>query len=603
MKKLFLLYVLSLIMGLGLTFSSCSNDDDFVSNNETVLVDEEGYFVYDLELDCSTPDFENEGTTRALSYTWDDNATIYVRFKDGTSYIPGTATYNKASNKWTVRASSSLNITSEATCILFYFENAGSVTSEKVNMTEHTSCYFSYSATYKHPTASSISITATLSPYTWRMRFKGTNGTQIKLPGTENGINYYTSFNRKNGTFTHEKKDITLSVSGGYTPYIYGEFDSFFDSSVTDNPITLINNTYPNYKFSRTLKNSDLRYGTSGYFNIPTSSSYSGWERTEVQPQGALIYKEPYIAWGASKSQTKNYMSGYSLFEEEDNRLVYYGKYLELMTIYDFESSKLVTSTVVIETSATTKAKIDKQLKDNSYSYVSESSGTSLYLSPDGKTIVLMWENTDVSAYYVQYVDYEWFMDDNTTDVLFEEPYIVWGAARSTVKSAVSNRGYTLLAESDLASDDYYLAYNGKYQEDYSLYSFDSSKKLDQVNVIFTSGVTVDNLRSYLSSGLSYTYRGSNSAQNQFFYLSPDANSYAIALSGTFSSGTNYTSVAFVSYSSVSSGAPRMERQSIGNHPEVFDTFKWNVEKASSAVKKRTLLEERLHHAKRVIKL
>ena len=323
MKKFFLLYGFSLIMAMGLTFSSCSNDDDFVSNNETVLVDEEGYFVYDLELDCGTPDFENEGTTRALSYTWDDNATIYVRFKDGTSYIPGTATYNKASNKWTVRASSSLAITNEATCYLFYFDNAESVTSEKVNMNEKTSCYYTYSATYKHPTSNSISITAALSPYTWRMRFKGTNGTQIKLPGTENGINYYTSFNRKDGSFTHEKKDITLSVSGGYTPYIYGEFDSYFNSNITNNPITLINNTYPNYKFSRNLKQSDLLYGTSGYFNIPTSSSYSGWERTEnnegpitncsVTTKDLVTFTDAIVfGWNAESNVNKFYYKIYT---------------------------------------------------------------------------------------------------------------------------------------------------------------------------------------------------------------------------------------------------------------------------------------------------
>ena len=284
MNKKFLFYSISLIMMLGLTFTACTNNEELVDNSLMPQIDEHGYYVYDLDLNCDTPDYDEEGTTRAVSYTWEDNATLYVRFKDGSSYIPGTATYNKTSNKWTVKASSSLSITNDAIeCRVFYFENPASVTDDVVNLTEQTIIYFTTTATYKHPTSSSISITATLRPYTWRMRFKGTNGTKIKLPGNENGINYYTTFERKTGYFTHEKRDVTLSVSGGYTPYIYGEFESFFNSDVTDNPITLINNTYPNYKFSRTMKMSDLSFGTSGYFNIPTSSSYSGWVRTVIE--------------------------------------------------------------------------------------------------------------------------------------------------------------------------------------------------------------------------------------------------------------------------------------------------------------------------------
>ena len=147
-------------------------------------------------------------------------------------------------------------------------------------------------------------------------------------------------------------------------------------------------------------------------------------------------------------------------------------------------------------------------------------------------------------------------MNQNKTK-LYEEPYIVWGTARSTVKSKVSNMGYTLAGESTSASNGYYLAYKGKNKEIQNEYYFNSQQQLSEVDVIFlASDVSLDDARNYLASDMSYTFKGTNSAKTQFFYLTPDGNSYAIAYNATIDN-TIYTIVFYVSFDSVSSGAPQ----------------------------------------------
>jgi|GEM_PF-1479147 len=144
-----------------------------------------------------------------------------------------------------------------------------------------------------------------------------------------------------------------------------------------------------------------------------------------------------------------------------------------------------------------------------------------------------------------------------TGDILYEEPYVTWGTARSTVKNAVKNLGYSLIGESTTASDYYYLMYLGKHKELYNLYIFDSSQKLDQVSVEFSgSSVSVTEARDYLTSKLSYTYKGTNSAKTQFFHLSPDGKSYAVVYSYT-QDDTTHTRILYLSESSVSTNAPR----------------------------------------------
>ena len=54
-----------------------------------------------------------------------------------------------------------------------------------------------------------------------------------------------------------------------------------------------------------------------------------------------VYYEDPYIVWGTSLSNVKSVMAskGYSLFDEDTNSLLYYGKYMENASEYDFDTS------------------------------------------------------------------------------------------------------------------------------------------------------------------------------------------------------------------------------------------------------------------------
>ena len=258
------------------------------------------------------------------------------------------------------------------------------------------------------------------------------------------------------------------------------------------------------------------------------------------------IYREPYTTWGAAKTQVKSYMSSYTQYSEDTEMLVYEGRNMETLFMYMFENQKLYLAVVAINRLETTKDKIAEQLLKNGYKR--QGAASYLFVSSDDKTKVKISESDDVDAYYVVY------SPNLVLDELFEEPYLAWGASRSTVRTTVLNRGYTVLQESNNASDNYYLMYEGKKKESFSVYEFNSRIALDNVKVfILNSTASVDDLRQYLTSSMAYTYAGTNSAKTQFFHLSPDGKSYAVVMAAGSGDETAANMVYFTSYESVSS--------------------------------------------------
>ena len=282
-----------------------------------------------------------------------------------------------------------------------------------------------------------------------------------------------------------------------------------------------------------------------------------------------ILYGEPYIIWGASKDQVKSYMSSYTIYKDEDETLSYIGKNKETLIVYTFSNAKLVRSVVAIMASKATLNEIETQLEKNGYSYKGTSDGDRIYLSKDQKTMVAINKSTDTDAYYVYY-----FSNQQSSTVLYEEPYIKWGTARSTVKNSVSSMGYSLWSESTQASNSYYLVYMPKHKEAYTQYLFNSSQTLEMVAVLFGSSVaSVNDLRNYLSGSLSYTYKGTDTAGDQFFYLTKDGKSYAVVRTTILSDGTKMPNVTYVSYENVSSGV-RQRAQGMdleGNTQHVYE--------------------------------
>lgn len=253
-----------------LVTAACSNNDERTEFTEQINAD--GTYTYNIRIDCMIADSATD-VTRA-NYSWENGTTLYLRFKNGSTYTAGTAVYNSSTGLWSLTTPSSLPVlTSESTCEAYYFKNNGSVTTSTITLTENTSCYQG-TGSYTHPTGSDIYASVTLKPKNWRLRFRGSSGSSVTIVSNSSDISYYSSFNRTTGAFSTTKKDVKLTVaSNGYTPYIYGTFLS----PSTKNNITVKSNT--NDLFYRTINGSTLQSKSSGYLTLPTSSNYSsnGW--------------------------------------------------------------------------------------------------------------------------------------------------------------------------------------------------------------------------------------------------------------------------------------------------------------------------------------
>lgn len=264
---------LCLMLCMSLTIFACSNDESNVLKSEnTIEPDEAGIYHYQVNLNCEVPTYD-DANTRSVVYTWDNGANIIVRFKSGSKFVVGLATYNSSDGQWSVGTNEALPvINSEGTCELYYFKDADGMNEANVAMSEKTACYYTTNATYLHPSDNSTTINASLGRKTWRLRFKGASGTQITLPGKNNDVKYFSAFDGLKGSFTDSQKDLELNVnSDGYTPYVYGTFVN----GSGENTITVVCN---NMGFSKKLKATNLSVGESAFLTIPTEASHDGWE-------------------------------------------------------------------------------------------------------------------------------------------------------------------------------------------------------------------------------------------------------------------------------------------------------------------------------------
>ena len=313
---------ISLIFVMGLMLTACTQDEQNLSGDKPYKT-ENGFYVYPVDFQCAVPGYDDEGKTRAMSYNWNKNTSIFARFQSGSNYYYGFLTYGD--NGWDLLSTNDfLEMTTTGTVELYYFKEAngdyyylnletqcldvynnGSFVkntstawnSSSIDFSEGTAVYLTRSATYsktgKAGNSGNFTINATLNPGLWRMRFSGTNGTSITMPAADNEILYLSSFNwygSDNVSFSGGAKDISLKVSNNYTPYIYGQFTS------TSNKITVKNG---NDTFTRNLDGSNLYAGISGCFTIPTSSNYSstGWTMTSntiTTAKGSGTDTDPY---------------------------------------------------------------------------------------------------------------------------------------------------------------------------------------------------------------------------------------------------------------------------------------------------------------------
>lgn len=233
-------------------------------------IDESGRKVCPMTFNCDVNGFDNallKAPARAntSSETWEEGDQVYISFYDGNTIIPGEATYS-ATNGWQVSYDGFLPNGTGLKCAVHYFENAIASNISVVKIGHQTAIYEALDGQYAYD-GTAITVAATLTPKTGRIRFKGTHNTLIRFTG----ITHYASFSPAVNTFSTNTGLLSTTVgTDGFTPYIYGYYSN------EENTIAMKG---PDFAFTRDFPANSLDVGASGYAAIPTESSHNDWRK------------------------------------------------------------------------------------------------------------------------------------------------------------------------------------------------------------------------------------------------------------------------------------------------------------------------------------
>ena len=310
-----------------LFFASCSSDDP------TILQEELGNIV---EKSCSMTfngqvvpfclDGKEHVQTRGTTSDWSDGTNIYIVFKTSSASVCGTASYNN-SHGWSISYTGTLPSGQAGKCEVYYFENTSNSNYSSIQIGDESIVYADYEGHYEYSeSANTCIVNSTLTPAVSRIRFKGNAGTKITI----SGISRYTSYGVSDGKLDKTNKEISLIVNNsGFTSYVYG-----FLEGESEREISITNG---DYTYTTQCRDDVFALGESGYMNVPTEASHSGWTvKQAMQTTGAvdlglsvkwaacnLGANSPeeygdYYAWGETEtksdysSSTYKYQSNYS---------------------------------------------------------------------------------------------------------------------------------------------------------------------------------------------------------------------------------------------------------------------------------------------------
>lgn len=643
--------ILSIGMALAMTlvFTACSQEENLTASQETVKA-QNGYYVYKIDFNCEAPAFEQQDGTRAVSYSWQNGETLFARFKSGSNYYAGFIVC-EGNDGWSlVSKTSFLETAASGTCELYFYrmnedyylcpnldtekfdlyrngvyvESTGvALDASTIGVTFMTSFYYTTSGTFKKTggTSGNWGVTATLSPGLWRMRFKGTDNTTVTLPASDNDIQYCSVFNwtfstpSVSPTFSMSAQDVNLTVSGGYTPYVYGLF-----SSNGSNKITVQNG---NVTYTRNISASSLPIGTSGYFDIPTESNYSnyGWTKTiDTSPITGTDWTWDYDGvnaiwgnmgycggsgedvgvnhygqwWGVTneagfyeqlahtndgKAHGDESMNAYFTLGNDGRIGRYSGNGTEINRgTYSFDYS--VADNWKVANLNTTPGTILWPYEINSGGnmpsvfevvYMTQSRLCLVY--PDEGNFSSLGSWGEATFWHFKKVG------SNPVSQLFEEPYLNWGASKSTVKSNRSSNGYTLRSESDDI-----LYYEPKYKEKYSEYMFNtgglyiSSVDFESSTISFSE--LVDYVRTTLGAVYDYTaesgtmWFNAKDGKSRIFVMTYSSGNVGVNYTQSYSSSPAYLSNHIMPKEMdrhLESVSSKMVQQATKEYPEVHD--------------------------------
>lgn len=265
MKKVFSFTQMLFVVLMGLAFGACSSELSELEptggqgSKHTIKMNFVGGVVgFDQSNQAKA-----QVATRATSSSWNDGDKIYITFYNGSAIVPGEATYSAASG-WSVSYDGNLATGTSLKCEARYFVNATFSSSSLVSLNANTEIYEDLNATYAYSNGS-LTVTATLSPKTGRLRFTGKANDKIYTTG----ITVYTTFSPAINTFSTSNAMITSTVgANGSTPYIYGYFTD------SDRNLGLVGS---DFAFTRTCTADMFNTGESGYMAIPSEASHNNW--------------------------------------------------------------------------------------------------------------------------------------------------------------------------------------------------------------------------------------------------------------------------------------------------------------------------------------
>ena len=250
-----------------------------------------------------------DSSTRAGGVSLQQGAVMYLALDNQKT----TATYD--GSEWLVTVPDGLADGAKGSCTAYYIENPSTTSGTSVKLTSG-SVVFSGTGTYTNST-DAFTVSATLTPLTSRVRFRGESGTQV----TVSGLQGYSSFDTSSYALAATTSALTLTVqSDGSTPYVYALPTSARTLAVSDGV----------YTYTRTLDAGVMQKGHSGYFDIPTPDNNDNWTKEIGNPfiyeyvdlglsvkwatcnVGASSPEDygDYFAWG----ETKGYMDGKTIF-------------------------------------------------------------------------------------------------------------------------------------------------------------------------------------------------------------------------------------------------------------------------------------------------
>lgn len=265
MKKAFKSIFWPIMAPLALSLASCAEKMEQPGQEEPVI--ESTVKTCPMVFQGGVVGFDNEvkgAATKGTSSNWKDGDKIYIIFCNGTTKVPGEASYS-TSGGWNVSYDGDLANGTNLKCEVRHFVNATFQSSSLVSLNENTEIYETTNGTYEY-NGTTLTVAASMTPKTGRIRFHGKASAKIYLTG----ISIYTTYSPALNTFSTSNAMLNATVSSdGTTPYIYGAF------SDSERKLGLVGS---NFAFTRACTSDVLKVGDSGYMAIPSETSHNNWK-------------------------------------------------------------------------------------------------------------------------------------------------------------------------------------------------------------------------------------------------------------------------------------------------------------------------------------